>query len=175
MWKEHWGIRNIFEQLNREFADAESLFDKTFGTLQGSEYDKKATLPYYYYGYQLNVGADGIPRVKEFGNVKPLTQRLGQSGSKEPLVDTSVDKKRNTLRITAEMPGLNKEDIKVQMQEGLVSIHAEKGEKKYHTEVPVEHRLDENSVKATYVNGILELNFKLSELPKSKRKEVKID
>jgi HSP20 family protein len=175
MWKEHWGIRNIFEQLNREFADAESLFDKTFGTLQESEYDKKATLPYYYYGYQLNVGADGIPRVKEFGNVKPLTQRLGQSGSKEPLVDTSVDKKRNTLRITAEMPGLNKEDIKVQMQEGLVSIHAEKGEKKYHTEVPVEHRLDENSVKATYVNGILELNFKLSELPKSKRKEVKID
>lgn len=174
MWKEHWGIRNIFEQLNREFADAESLFDKTFGTLEESEYEKKATLPYYY-GYQLNVGADGIPRVKEFGNVKPLTQRLGQSGSKEPLVDTSVDKKRNTLRITAEMPGLNKEDIKVQMQEGLVSIHAEKGEKKYHTEVPVEHRLDENSVKATYVNGILELNFKLSELPKSKRKEVKID
>jgi HSP20 family protein len=61
------------------------------------------------------------------------------------------------------------------MQEGLVSIHAEKGEKKYHTEVPVEHLLDENSVKATYVNGILELNFKLSELPKPKRKEVKID
>jgi HSP20 family protein len=175
MWKEHKGIRNIFEYLNREFADAESLLDKTFGTLQESGDDKKPTLPYYYYGYQLSVGPDGIPHVKEFGDVKPLTQRPGPSGSKEPLVDKSVDKKRNILRITAEMPGLNKQDIKVQVQEGLVSIHAEKGEKKYHTELPVEHRLDENSVKATYVNGILELNFKISEQAKPKRKEVKVD
>lgn len=173
MWKENLGIRNILELMNREFADAESLFDKTFGALKEEIGNNKANLPYYYYGYQLHVGPDGIPHVKEFGNVKPLGQV--QIGYKEPLIDTSVDKKRNTVRITAEMPGLTKQDIKVQVKGGLVSIHAEKGDKKYHTELPVEHLLDENSVKATYVNGILELNFKISEQPKTKRKEVKVD
>jgi HSP20 family protein len=175
MWKENWGIRNIFEQLNREFADAENLFNKTFETAQGERGNNKENLPYYYYGYQLHVGPDGIPHVKEFGNVKPIGRSPAVSGYKEPLIDTSVDKKRATLRITAEMPGLTKEDIKVQVKEGLVSIHAEKRDKKYHTELPVEHRLDENSVKATYVNGILELNFKISEQPKTKGKEVKVE
>lgn len=175
MWKEHWGIRNIFEQMNREFAEAENLLDQTFGMLQESGPEKKATLPYYYYGYQISIGPDGKPRLKEFGNVKPLSKGVGQSNPSEPLIDTSVDKKRNTLRITAEMPGLNKQDIKVQVREGLVSIHADKGEKKYHTELPVEHELDENSAKATYVNGILELTFKLSDHPKARRKEVKVD
>jgi HSP20 family protein len=175
MWKENLGIRNILELMNREFADAESLFDKTFGALKEEIGNNKANLPYYYYGYQLHVGPDGIPHVKEFGNVKPLGRSQVQIGYKEPLIDTSVDKKRNTVRITAEMPGLTKQDIKVQVKGGLVSIHAEKGDKKYHTELPVEHLLDENSVKATYVNGILELNFKISEQPKTKRKEVKVD
>jgi HSP20 family protein len=173
MWKENLGIRNILELMNREFADAESLFDKTFEALKEEIGNNKANLPYYY--YQLHVGPDGIPHVKEFGNVKPLGRSQVQVGYKEPLIDTSVDKKRNTVRITAEMPGLTKQDIKVQVKGGLVSIHAEKGDKKYHTELPVEHLLDENSVKATYVNGILELNFKISEQPKTKRKEVKVD
>jgi HSP20 family protein len=174
MWKENWGIRNILELMSQEFADADSLFGKTFEALKEEKGNNKANLPYYY-GYQLHVGPDGIPHVKEFGNVKPLGRSQVQGGYKEPLIDTSVDKKRNTLRITAEMPGLTKQDIKVQVKEGLVSIHAEKGDKKYHTELPVDHLLDENSVKATYVNGILELNFKINEQPKTKLKEVKVD
>lgn len=175
MWKENWGIRNIFELMNKEFAEAESLFDTTFEALKEEKGNNKSNLPYYYYGYQVQVGSDGVPHVKEFGNVKSLGQRQVQGGYKEPLIDTSVDKKRNTLRITAEMPGLTKQDIKVQVKEGLVSIHAEKRDKKYHTELPVEHLLDENSVKATYVNGILELNIKISEQTKTKLKEVKVD
>jgi HSP20 family protein len=72
------------------------------------------------------------------------------------------------------MPGLTKEDIKVNFLDGKVTISADKGEKKYRTELPVDHELDEESVKATYTNGILELKFKLKPLTKQKTKEVKI-
>jgi HSP20 family protein len=77
--------------------------------------------------------------------------------------------------ITAEMPGITKEDVKVSMEEGLVTIHAEKGNKKYHTELPVDKELDPDSTKASYINGILELKIQLKKPLKSKTKEIKVE
>ena len=56
-----------------------------------------------------------------------------------------------------------------------MSIRAEKGEKKYHTDIPVNVILDDAPAKATYANGILELRLKLKEHPKPKTREVKIE
>jgi HSP20 family protein len=98
-----------------------------------------------------------------------------QSGVREPLVDTVLDEKENTLTITAEMPGVTKQDIKVNVGEEYVSIHAEKGEKKYHTDVPVNVPLDDTSAKAIYANGILELKIKLKAPPKPKAREVRVE
>jgi HSP20 family protein len=77
--------------------------------------------------------------------------------------------------ITAEMPGITKEDVKVSMEEGLVTIHAEKGNKKYHTELPVDKELDADSTKASYINGILELKIQSKKPLKSKSKEIKVE
>jgi HSP20 family protein len=90
-------------------------------------------------------------------------------------VDTSFDEKDNLLTITAEMPGITKQDVKVELAEGLVTIHAEKGDKKYHTELPVNEELDSDSAKATYTNGILELKIRSKRSPKPKAKEVKVE
>src|ERR671932_19275 len=92
-----------------------------------------------------------------------------------PLVDTAIYEKHNTLRVTAEMPGVNKEDIKVNVSGKYVTIHAEKGDKKYHADIPVDVELDDASAKATYTNGILELSIKLKQAPKEKVKEIKVD
>jgi HSP20 family protein len=73
------------------------------------------------------------------------------------------------------MPGVTKQDIKVNVADRFVSIHAEQGEKKYHTDIPVNVQLDDASAKATYSNGILELKIKLKETPKVKGKEVKVE
>ena len=83
--------------------------------------------------------------------------------------------KENVLAVTAEMPGVTKQDINVSISEDYVSIHAEKGDKKYHTDIPVSLALDEKSAKATYANGILELKIKLKEQPKPKATEVKVE
>ena len=73
------------------------------------------------------------------------------------------------------MPGVTKQNIKVNVADEFVSIHAEQEEKKYHTDIPVNVQLDDASAKATYSNGILELKFKLKEAPKLKGREVKVE
>jgi HSP20 family protein len=99
---------------------------------------------------------------------------IEQAGVRAPLVDTAIDEKQNALRVTAEIPGVNKEDIKVNVSGKNVTIHAEKGDKKYHADIPVDVELDDSSsAKATYTNGILELNIKLKQAPKGK--EIKIE
>jgi HSP20 family protein len=90
-------------------------------------------------------------------------------------VDTALDEKQNTLKITAEIPGVNKDDIKVDVSNKYVAIHAEKSEKKYHADIPVDVELDDASAKATYSNGILELKIKLKQAPKSKGKEIRVE
>jgi HSP20 family protein len=100
---------------------------------------------------------------------------MQQSSVREPLVDTSFNEKENLVTITAEMPGITKEDVKVELSEGLVTIHAEKGDKKYHSEVPIHEELDADTAKATYTNGILELKIKSKRSPKLKTKEVKVE
>jgi HSP20 family protein len=178
MWRDReFGFgRQLFEEIDREFAEAEEMLDRMFRTVRRMRpEDLAANLPYYY-GYQITTGPDGRPHVREFGNMRPSTKGLiAPTETREPLVDTSIDEKENTLIITAEMPGVTKQDIKVSVSEDYVSIHAEKGDKKYHTDVPVDIQLDDKLAKATYANGILELKIKLKEAPKPKATEVKVE
>ena len=98
---------------------------------------------------------------------------IEQANVRAPLVDAAKDEKQNTLRVTAEMPGVNKEDIKVNVSDKYVTIHAERGDKKYHTDMPVDLELDDSSssAKAVYTNGILELNIKLKQASKERLKK----
>lgn len=176
MWRDPWGYSNrIFEEMDKEFSEAEDMLNRLFRTVRESGPGISQTVPYYY-GYQITVGPDGKPRIREFGNARPASKGLiQQSNVRQPLVDTNFDEKENLLTITAEMPGITKQDVKVGIEEGLVTIRAEKGDKKYHTELPVDSELDADSAKATYTNGILELKIKLKTPPKPKAREVKVD
>ncbi len=181
MWRD-WDFgfgtttRRLFEDIDREFRDAEEMLNRMFRTVREVSPTDLAVQGPYYYGYQITIGPDGKPRVREFGNMRPSARGLvEQSGVREPLVDTKMEEKDNTLTITAEMPGVTKQDIKVKVSQDYVSIHAEKGEKKYHTDIPVDVELDDKSAKATYSNGILELKIKLKAPPKPKETEVQVE
>jgi HSP20 family protein len=171
-----YGFRDrFFEQIDKEFSEAEDMLNRMFRTGRESGTTASQTFPYFY-GYQITVGPEGKPHIREFGNVRPSSKGLAeQSTVRQPLVDTAFNEKENIMVITAEMPGITKEDVKVSMEEGLVTIHAEKGNKKYHTELPVDKELDAESTKASYINGILELKIQLKKPLKSKAKEIKVD
>ena len=176
MYRDPWGFRDrFFEQIEKEFSDAEDMLNRMFKTVTESGADGLDTQPYFY-GYQITVGTDGKPHIREFGNVRPSQKGLiEQSEVRQPLVDTSINEKENNMIITAEMPGITKEDVKVTMEEGLVTIHAEKGTKKYHTELPVDNELDADSTKASYINGVLELKIQFKKPIKSKSTEIKVE
>ena len=176
MWKEPFSFRRLFDDLDREFATAEEMLNRMFRTVrEGNNQPLKGNFPYYY-GYQITVGPNGRPQVKEFGNIRPNMRGLiEQSGIRNPLVDTNFNDKENTYVITAEMPGVTKEDIKVSISEHIVTIRAEHEDKKYLSEIPFDVELDDASAKATYTNGILELKIKAKEQPKPKAKEIKVE
>jgi len=115
---------------------------------------------------------EGKPVVQEYGNVQP--DKLPTENKREPLIDTLVDEKEKTLKIVAEMPGVEKNDVSVVVgDDKVIHIDAERGEKNYHVKVPIKHKVDAESPQATYKNGILELVFKLED-EKSKGKSIDV-
>jgi HSP20 family protein len=151
------------------------MVSRLFKTVREGVPSEIGSMPYHY-GYQVTVGPDGKPRVREFGNIRPAAKGLiEQTGIREPLIDTSIDEKNNTLVITAEMPGVTKEDVKVNIHENYVAIHAEKDDKKYHSDIPINSELENASAKAVYSNGILELKIRLKKAPKPQSTEVKVE
>ncbi|KAF6243022.1 molecular chaperone [Nitrosopumilus sp. b1] len=154
----------LFKRMSSSFFDVDELLEeaKNTGNLSGP----------FYYGYTMTVGPDGKPVVKEYGNVRPGL--LPTSDTREPIVDTIVDDKEKVVKLVAEMPGVEKSDVKVVVDEDIVKIDAVHGEKKYHASVPIKYIVDKDSAKASYKNGILELTFKqiIPEKPKGKNVEV---
>lgn len=155
----------LFKRMSRSFMNLDDLFDefKSTGSISGP----------FYYGHTMTVGPDGKPVVKEYGNVRPGL--LPTANSREPLVDVIVDEKEKVLKLVAEMPGVEKKAIKVVVEGKVVHIDAEQSEKKYHAKVPIKYKVDENSAKASYKNGIMELIFKLQEPEKPKGKTVEVE
>ena len=156
-------IDRLFKRMSGSFFNMDEILEaaKNSGTAQGP----------FYYGYTMTVGPDGRPVVKEYGNANP---GLSASEKREPLVDTIVDEKEKLMKLVVEIPGVEKNDVKVVVEGNTVNIDAEHGEKKHHAKVPIRHKVDKDSAKASYKNGILELVFKLDlpEKPKGKTVEV---
>ena len=146
-------IDRIFKRMSNSFFNIDDIFEEFKGKDSGSG-------PYYY-GYTMTVGPDGKPVVKEYGNVKPGL--LPNSDTREPVVDTIVNEKEKVVKLIAEMPGVEKTDVEIVVDNKVVDISAEHGEKKYHAKVPLKHKVEENSAKASYKNGILQLVFDLVE------------
>jgi HSP20 family protein len=157
----------LFKKMSRSFMNLDDIFEEVKETGDIQRYGP------FYYGYTMTIGPDGKPVVKEYGNVKPSL--LPTSDTREPLVDTLIDEKEKTLKLVAEMPGVEKKDVKVVVEEKTVNIDAEHGDKKYHAKVPIKFKVDKDSAKASYKNGILELKFNLVETEKPKGKTVEVE
>ena len=144
----------LFKQMSSSFMNLDDVFEilKNTGNMSGP----------IFYGYTMTTGSDGKPVVNEYGNVKP--NMLPAQEKREPLIDTLVDEKEKTLKVVAEMPGVEKSDVNVVVgADKVIHIDAERGEKKYDVKVPIKHKVDPEPPKATYKNGILELVFKLED------------
>jgi len=118
----------------------------------------------FVYGYSMTMGPDGKPVIREFGNVKPSTKPtsfgipkpgLEVKEEREPLVDT-IDE-GETIRVIAELPGVEKSDINLNCTGASLTIRVDTPRRKYHKELDLPAEVDPDSSKASYKNGVLEV------------------
>lgn len=157
------------------FSDIDQMIERMFKAARENFASAEGPSNSIYYGYSIVTGPDGKPHVREFGNVKPTSRGTFQRSSREPFVDTVVDTKENKLKIIAEMPGVQREDIKLEVLEDSLIIKAEHGDRQYETNVPINAEIDPSTASATYNNGVLEVNLKLKPQPKSSGYNIKVD
>ncbi len=129
----------------------------------------------FVYGYSVTVGPDGKPVVREFGNIKPSTRGREQvelSEKREPLVDVFDDEK--TVRVIAELPGVEKKDINLDAADKKLTISVDTGRKYYKTvDLPTE--VDADSAQASYRNGILEVTLTKPKAEEHRGKKIDIE
>jgi len=108
-------------------------------------------------GFNINIGPDGKPKISQFGN-RPLKTPTGSSkisDEREPLTD--IIEGDSDIAITIEIPGVEKDDIDLNITEDTLEIKVDAPQRKYSKVVNLPNKVKPKSTKATYKNGILDI------------------
>ena len=124
----------------------------------------------FVYGFSYTAEPGKEPVFREFGNIKPSYRGIEPSEGREPLVDVMSEKDK--YKIFAELPGVEKDQVKLDVAEDSVQIKTD-DEKKFYKMIYLDSSVDPDSAKASYKNGILTLELDKKE--KRIGKEVKVD
>ncbi len=180
-WMDRWfsGFDEMFERMFQDMAR-----DRPKDMMKEKKLPDGSTIRQFgpfVYGYSMSVGPNGKPVIQEFGNVKP-SKRPGMFGmdqpaleptdSREPLVD--VISETEQVRVLAELPGVEKSDIKTTISEDTLTIRVDTASPKYYKEVQLPTSVDPDSSKASYNNGVLEIVLRKLK-PRPRGKEIKIE
>lgn len=182
MVDEWWRRRRrwFFEDLFREFEEMIRDLERTFREFE--EYDREFIERWsrdfkgkpLIWGYRVEIGPDGVPRVEYFGNVKRKFGKPVVTEEREPIIDVFEDEE--TITVLAELPGVSKDKINVEVSEDKrkLYIKASDTNRKYYKEVDLPSPVDPESAKAEYRNGILEVKLKKTK-KETKGYSIKID
>jgi HSP20 family protein len=145
------GLGDLVEKLG-ELAESGRELSKT-GEIRGSGKELKGI-----YGFTVKVGlGDEGPSLEPFGNI----HRDAKSGRtevqevREPMVD--VFEEEDHLLVLAELPGIGKEDVRVEVKDDVLTISAERGDKKYRKEVLLPRNVSKEKMQVSCNNGVLEI------------------
>jgi HSP20 family protein len=193
----------FFGDIEREFEGMHMRMDKIFKQSMDGKLEKPGPGGPYVYGFSMRTGPDGVPHFQEFGNVGPEMMRrlrapeaLPLTGSgeacapcntgeipskmdasetlrREPLTDIMEQDRK--ICITMELPGIEKKDIDLNMEDGELIVKVDAPERQYYKKLPLPAEVNPKTISANYKNGVLDvtINRLKPELKKSKR--IKID
>jgi HSP20 family protein len=160
-------IRDMEEMMNRELRE--------FTTRLPKDLIRERKLPDgstakefgpFVYGYSMTIGPDGKPQIREFGNVKPTPERepfgtrrprIDIKEEREPLVD--VMSTNGEIKVVVELPGVEKQDIKLYGTEKTLTISVDTPQRKYYEEIDLPALVDSKTAKSNYKNGVLEVTL----------------
>jgi HSP20 family protein len=147
------GFTDIVEKLG-DLAEKGEHLSRT-GEIQwkGKEKDLKGV---YGFSVKVGLGGEGV-KVEPFGNIRK-DEKTGESvvqEVREPIVD--VFEEKDHILVVAEMPGIGVEDVRLEVKDDLLTIYAEKGDKKYRKEILLPRSYPREKMLVSCNNGIIEI------------------
>ena len=154
-------FERIFDEIQRMFesTDFKDMIEDMFRS--GFDPNKR-----FIHGFSMNIGPDGKPKFQEFGN-RPTKTPTGESmlsDEREPLTD--IIEGDEDVAITVEIPGVDKEDIDLNVTEDILEITVDNPKRKYHKRLDLPCDVLPKTTKATYKNGVLDVVIKRKEKKK---------
>ena len=153
------GLGSLIEQLGKLAEQAEQaggVVSKTGDFNVGSDKRLKGV-----YGFSVKsaLGEQGGVKIEPFGNI-----RRDEEGKlvevqqiREPMVDLFDES--DHLLIIAEVPGIEQEDVRLELQDDILIFSAEKGDSKYRKELLLPASFSSGQMSFTCRNGILEIRL----------------
>lgn len=154
---EKW-LRDPFEDMTKRLEEELPEEFRDFVTEEETPKGKVRRYGPFIYGFSYTKEPGKEPEIKEFGNIKPSYRRIEPvpRGEREPLTD--VIEQKDSYEVVAELPGVEKRDIKLHATEGSLEIRTE-NEKKFFKEISFDMRVKPETAKATYKNGVLSVRI----------------
>jgi len=181
--------RSFFEEIDEMFRELDEMMRREFEEISKrapSKLIRERKLPDgsvvrewgpFVYGYSITIGPDGKPQIREFGNIKPTREfgkpRIDIREEREPLVD--VIESDGEVKVIAELPGVEKKDIKLHGTETKLTISVDTPQRKYYKEVELPSKVEPKKAKSTYRNGVLEVTLPKKEEKKLEGEPIKIE
>ena len=110
------------------------------------------------YGFTVRNLAGGEPKVETFGNIKKTPKGPVVEEMREPIVD--VFDEDDTIKVIAEMPGIDEGDLHTEVKGDILSLSAEGKTRKYSKEILLPAVVDAQKVSSSFESGILEIELR---------------
>ncbi|MBI3858900.1 MAG: Hsp20/alpha crystallin family protein [Thaumarchaeota archaeon] len=146
-------LRDMLDELDRYFEEFEKDIQDS---VRNSITAARSQADPFVAGFSFRMSPEGRPTMQFFGD-----NPSHRDGYRSPMSEQIVDEKAGILRLVFDMPGVEKEDIDIESTEDRVVVKAEKTNRKYKVEVDLKSKVDPDSGKAEYKNGVLEISFSL--------------
>ena len=154
--------RNFFDEMFGidSVHDIDGIFDR-FNRAMGMSLENSGQYPFIY-GFSVTHRPGENPEIREFGNIPTFEQiETGDRrylDTRKPLID--ILETEDKVHVIAEIPGIEKEKIMLNATDLILDIETIDGNPKYSERVELPVKVDPQSAKATYKNGVLEVAFK---------------
>jgi HSP20 family protein len=145
----------LVDELERFIAEMERDLERTLRTAIDSDILSARPLVR---GFSMQLGPDGQPIFRSFGDFG-----VPREGYRQPVYDQLLDQQKGELKIVAELPGVEKEDLRLNATENELALEASRGDRRYKTDIRLRAPVQPSSAAAQYHNGVLEVRFRLKE------------
>ncbi|NLI74532.1 MAG: Hsp20/alpha crystallin family protein [Euryarchaeota archaeon] len=160
---------DMFGSFDKEFEDMRRRMDMLMENFLSGSFEEIGQPMIY--GFSMRVGPDGKPRIQQFGNTTP-PQAQEVAGQREPLTD--IIEEEDAVRVIVELPGVDKDDIQLRVEDYLLDIEVDREDRKFYKQLELPCPVDPENAEATYKNGVLEIILKRIE-PNKRGFSIKID